>query len=459
MVTAKRRRRHATIAAAMREFYGARIQEYTEELAHHLTKAGAYTDAIEQWQRAAQRALMNAANAEAVEALETAIGLLAHLPDDPVHLRKGLELQSLLGSVLIVARGPGSPEVEKVYEECRRLANELGEAQALFRSIWGQWRIAWKVPNKIAIARQLNEIADKHSQIEFCIQAHHAQWASCYNGGELRKCLGHITDGLASYDERLHGELLLHYGGHDPAVCGYGEAALCHWILGDPTLGAKMAQSAIDQALRLKHAGSIGHAYDYALFYLQHSDNPREALQTANKAIKFAEEMGLPHYAARARAWRGWAISQIDSVVDGIGQMQTAVDEQRQTGVEEDFPVFLEVLAGLEAGIGRYDVAHSRCQEALDLTRTSGMRHWLAEIMRREAVVRAKLVPDKLDACVASLVEARAVAEKQQAAAIEARILADLRRLDERKELRNVLPDFASSGVAPQRGDHQEMRT
>ena len=79
----------------MRNYYGSRIHEYTEELAHHLTEAGAYEDAIEQWQEASRRALLGAGNLEALDALETAISLLDKLPKNILNLKKKISNFSL----------------------------------------------------------------------------------------------------------------------------------------------------------------------------------------------------------------------------------------------------------------------------------------------------------------------------------------------------------------------------
>ena len=128
-----------------------------------------------------------------------------------------------------------------------------------------------------------------------------------------------------------------------------------------------MIDSALEVARRTNHSGSMGHALDYALFYFQHSGDTDRVLKFAQEAIEFAEKKALPHYEARAKAWLGWAMTQHGEILDGVKQMSKAIEDQRQTGVEEDFPIFLEVLAGLRVKLGELEGALSLCDEALEL--------------------------------------------------------------------------------------------
>ncbi len=438
LVTQFRQRYHRSVAEALAEYYGERVTNYTADLAYHYAEAGDTVTAIDLWQHAANRALSGAANTEAVDALEKALELVKTFPErDDCNRKKKLELLTMLGSAQIVSKGPGSDDVVKTYEECRRLADLLGQSRELFRSIWGQWRIAWRVPTKIELANQLTQLAQLSDVLgEEQLQAYHAQWVSCYNNGDFHNCLANIHAALKFYRNVVQSEQGVFYGGHDPAVCGYGEAALTYWILGDERRGAEMARLAMEVAEETGHSGSMGHAMDYALFFYQHCEDLNSLLSLSKKAILFAQDKALPHYEARAKAWRAWALARDGSAEDGVAQMRAAIEEQRLTGIEEDFPVFLEVLAGLEVEVGEFDMALRSCDEALTLAEKSGMRHWLAAIHRRRGTVLQKLGATYRDKALASFDMALAIAIEQDAQSFERLILGDLQGYPERIELR-----------------------
>ncbi len=434
MISHHRRQYHDAVAQAMISYYGNRIHEFTATLAHHYSETGKLEIAITHWQETARRSLMGAANFEAVEALQQAIALVDKLPQYRAISHKKLELMTLLGSALIVAKGPGTEDVAKVYAECRALADTLEESRELFRSLWGQWRIAWRVADKIEIANQLSALAHQSGGDEEQIQAHHAHWVACYNHGALHESLEHISAGLGLCQSGTPSEQLLIYGGHDAAVCGYGEAALCHWILGDQVKGRDLIKRAIRRARQTNHSGSIGHAVDYALFHTQHVGDAQAVLKLADEAIEFARERALPHYETRARAWQGWAMAECGDLLDGIKQMSRAIDNQRRTGKEEDFPVFLEVLAGLQARLGDLDNALGSCDEALEIAAQSGMRHWLAEIHRRRGTVLRDLGPNRHDEAIDAFGKALCLAHEQDARSFESRIITDLAGFPEARD-------------------------
>ena len=146
----------------------------------------------------------------------------------------------------------------------------------------------------------------------------------------------------------------------------------------------------------------------------------------------------LPHYEARAKAWLGWAMSQHGEILDGAKQMSKAIEDQRQTGVEEDFPVFLEVLAGLRVKLGELEGALSLCDEALELANQSGMRHWLAEIHRRRGAILKELGPNRRDVAIDAFSEALRIADEQGALNIETRIIASLVEFPEAQDVLNI---------------------
>ena len=92
---------HAQIARTIEARFPEIAGSQPELVARHFTEAGLPDLAIPLWQRAAERAALTSANAEAVAHLRQAIALVAGLPADENRAQVELHLQTLLASLLI----------------------------------------------------------------------------------------------------------------------------------------------------------------------------------------------------------------------------------------------------------------------------------------------------------------------------------------------------------------------
>jgi len=313
-----------------------------------------------------------------------------------------LDLQLALGPILMATRGPASGEVERTYVRARTLAPRR------FEALWGQWRTETDNERQLALARDLLSVAESPGDVDLRLQAHHALWASCFNVGDLASCLGHIEAGLALYDPARHLSQAGHFGGHDAACCGHGVAGLARWALGDSAAAAASAARAVQLATSLGHALSRAHALDFALTLAHHCGDTAGVGRMAEELATLAGDKGLPHYRARARIFRGWALA-IERDASGVAEMQQGLADLRGIGEEEDFTVFLTLLAEGLAAEGRFaDALVCLGEIGVPGERRSGVRYWDTEILRLEAVLRHRL--GQSDAALAVLERGLAVA-------------------------------------------------
>jgi class 3 adenylate cyclase/predicted ATPase len=433
-----RRSLHRRIAHAIESVYRARLAEQFERLAHHFTEAGLAEQAVEYWREAGQRAIERSANLEAVGNLTKGLEVLETLPETPERNRQELGLLTALGGVQIATEGPGTAEVERTYARARELRARFQESSEHydFVVLWGRWRLCMDLKEALALADELLEVAQREQDPDLLLQAHHAQWATLLNLGQLTSCCDHIEQGIALYDEKDHTSHTGLYGGHDPAVCGYGIAAVALWLLGYPDQALERAEQAISLARKLDHRASLAHALDFVLVLDQYRRDPIAALDRAEAMISFATEEGFPHYLARAMVFRGWALAMLnDDPSAGIDEMRKGLERQVKTGKEDDFPIFLQMMAEGYGKAGRNEEALREINEGLAIIDRRGgsgseLNRWKGELL----LVHSGGDDSEAEHCFETAME---LAHQQNAKSLELRAAVSLARLKQRRGQKN----------------------
>ncbi|HSS65665.1 MAG TPA: adenylate/guanylate cyclase domain-containing protein, partial [Gammaproteobacteria bacterium] len=336
---------HAQIAECLESRFPETSANEPELLAYHYSRTGLTEKAIRYWQLAGERASTRSANLEALSHVTNALDLLEHLPDTPV--RRALELSLLitLGPVQIAIKGSGSQDAKEVYARAVELCAELPDSALHFAAYWGQWRTSRSYLTKRERADRLLAVADNLGDPGLQLQAHHCQWASLFNLGFHRQCLRHVERGVEIYQS---GDFTHHapvYGGHDPAVCGQGEAALSLWLMGYPQQALAHMDKAFEVAGALSHAGSTAHAMDIALMLHSFRQDTREVRHRAEQMIALSENEQFAAHRAKGAIFRGWALFGLGEVERSIACMREGIGTLRGIGTSEDLAVFLGMLA------------------------------------------------------------------------------------------------------------------
>lgn len=382
----RRRELHRRAAEALQRLRPESARRFPEIVAEHLTRAEAFEAAAEQWLLAGRRAVERSALREGERHLKRGLEALSEVGEQARRESLELDLQLELGPVLIATKGPGSSEVERLYERARWLAPRR------FEVLWGQWRTETDNERHVWLAEELGEAAAAAGDPDLLLQAHHAAWASHFNHGEIGRCLQHISEGMALYDAERHLPQAARFGGHDAACCAFGVAGLAHWALGDVAAADDSLRRGLQLSGELGHDISHAHLLDFALTLRQHQGRIDELRALSGELEHLAVERGLPHYLARARIFRGWADAVAGGKVEGVQEMRRAIADLRRTGEEDDFTVFLTLLAEGQAAAGDAPGALATLGELGEITdQPIGVRYWGPEILRRRALLQLDL--------------------------------------------------------------------
>jgi class 3 adenylate cyclase/predicted ATPase len=419
---------HLRIADAMER----RLQDIPaampEVLAQHYAWAGRAEKAIHYWRLAGERAIERSANPEALSHLTNALNLLRELPETPERKEEELSLLITLGPVEIAIKGSGCTEAEEAYARAVALCAELPDSPLHFAAYWGQWRTSKSYTTKRERADKLLPLAENLDDPGLRLQAHHCQWASLFNLGFHRQCCEHVERGVELYaagDYRSHASL---YGGHDPAVCGHGEAALSLWLLGYPEQAVVQIEKALAVSSTLSHSGSRAHAMDIALMLHRFRQDAAEVYARANEMIAFSEYEEFAALHAKGEIFRGWAQIRMGEVEQGLIGMRDGIDVLQAIGTNEDLPVFLEMLA---EGYGLIDDADQGLKEldtAFEEAERAALRYWVAELLRRKGELMLAMGQGDAAQAEECFAESLRIAREQQARMLELRTAASYSR-------------------------------
>lgn len=253
---ARRASLHHRIGEREEAGYRAHPGERAVALALHFERSRDAVRAVRYRHQAAEHALRRCAYPEALEHLNRGRELLEAVPHESERLTLELGLQLTSGTALIALRGSGAPEVEAVYLRARELAERLGDPVGLYPALWGLLFVNYS-RGRYAEARGIGErllaLAERASDADQLLEAHHGLWATLVAMGEPEAALLHIQSGHRLYSPQRHRAQAFLYGHHDAGTCSWYHLASARWLLGYPDAARVALGEARALAERLDH--------------------------------------------------------------------------------------------------------------------------------------------------------------------------------------------------------------
>jgi tetratricopeptide (TPR) repeat protein len=368
----RRRALHARITEAIERLATERVTEQAERLAHHAVRRELWAKAVGYLRQAGLRAVVRAANREAVAHLEQALGALRHLPETRETTELAIDLHVDLRNAL-AALGDYTRGGEHLHA-AEGLARALGDPHRLGRiasfmvlqgAYTGDYDGAVRFGQEaLSLARTLGERSIEVVATNFLGWTHLARGefgdaATCLEpiaaleGDQRFERFGTPTIQSAASGARL-ADVLSELGRFDEAI-GHAESAV------------RIAETA-DHPLTL-YLGLFG----LGLAHLQRGDLPR-----ATRALERGHDL--------CRAWQmGFGIPLLGATLGAAYALAGRADEALPLTADavEEFrirpahsrPGLILLCAGMTCvAAGRIDEARGHAREALALTRRLGAR-------------------------------------------------------------------------------------
>jgi predicted ATPase len=428
IVRSKRQQIHSRIAdALMTEFHGT-VETQPELVTYHLVQAGLTEKAIEYLRMAGQRAIEQSANAEAIAHLTRALELLQSGPEKAERKRTALALEVMLGQAMIAGYGYAAPETRKTLLRAKGLTDGLTDCSQKFAVLYGIWAhhyVGGEVVKQRDTAIQfLTEAKRDNDSAVLCI-AHRIMGTTCVTTGEFSKGLQHLERAQALYDAQQHAGYRFQYGQD------IGVAALCYmswaqWHLGHVEQALETAAKAIKRAEELSHPHSLVYAVCHARGFIDFFRRAYVTQSYASSIVSLCIENGFSHWVNCGRIFEGWAKICEDNVEQGIEVLRSGVAGWQQKGARLWLPIFLTMEAEACLKTNRVDAALKVIEEALLISEETGERWAIAEVLRVKASILQAAGVSEAKQIETVLLNSLEIARGQQARCWELRAACDL---------------------------------
>jgi class 3 adenylate cyclase/tetratricopeptide (TPR) repeat protein len=461
LLKSRRRDLHLLVARTIDEQFPALKAAHPEVLAGHWTEAGESARAIAAWRKAGEQAMQRSANEEATAHFRRGLTLIDSLPDTPERTQEHLTLQSALGSVLVLTKGLGAPEVREAYDDARLLCRQLGDTPQLFTVLNGlaQYYLQQEeMTTSIELAEQSLALAEKEQDTARMLVAHSRLGSSLFFRGHLLRAEEHCVQGMKLYDFDRHSSLAFVYG-LDAGVPCLPIGAWTLWYLGFPDQALRRSQRAVALARKVGHPYSLAWVLEAASWLHCYRGEGQEAYALADEAIIFSTKREFPHWVAMGLQRRGEALRLLGKWDDGTEQLRQGQEGYRATGASAGWSRGLTELARSCLHFGQYEEGLRLADEALRLMNRGTMRHYEPEQyrikgellllkshtsdFRRPDAPRNDSRHDLMFEAEACFLKALEVARSQKAKSWELRATTSLARsfraMDRRDEARTML--------------------
>jgi class 3 adenylate cyclase len=375
-----------------------------------------------------------------------------------------LELTLALAVPLIAVHGFGSLRVETRAMRAKKLSDKLPRSSRRFaaqRVAWNSCLMRQPLPNTVALARQLIELAERDNDLPKLAVARRALGYSLFIAGELRAAVELLEGGIALADALSDREFAI-YGEHPGMVCRIyaGQAKI---LMGYPETGGRLIEAAIARARQERNAHSLA----WALAVAAHSSATQNETQMtdrfASEAIDTAREHRLPQWLALGERCKGWAIHRLGDFAAGLDLQQLGVRRWYETGAMLHATHCEIYLAESLLGQGQTEAARSHLAAACTHRDKYGEAYLDAEIDRvesslleREGVSAARIEQKLHNAMRVARIQGARLLELRAATSL-ARLWGEQTRRAEARELLAPLYGWFTEGFDTQ--DLKEAKT
>jgi len=394
MVHAERRLMHRRIVEVLK---GTEVREPTipEALAHHLTEAGAFPDAINAWLRAGVSAARRSAHVEAIEHIRKGLRLLSEIPDPDARRRLELSLQvSLMGS-LLATQSATSSELAACCERGLALCKEVDAPGMVFPFAFGQFTFVncrGRTNDAVSLAGLFLSRAEPDEFRSERVIGHRMMGQALLAQGKAVPAKKELEQSLSLYVPELDAATTHMYGQntevHTKSLLSLG--LLC---LGDVDAALEAGVDALQTADAVRHPHSTAIPLVYVggwVFGL--CEATEHMMNAARSLLALAEQHRLYGFRAHAAALVGWALCQGGNPGQGIPMIAQAIQAFDSVQFRLSEAGHLSNMADAQRRVGRLTDAAATCERAIQLMHEGSS--WLEPELRRvEALIAASLEP------------------------------------------------------------------
>ena len=243
----------------------------------------------------------------------------------------------------------------------------------------------------------------------------------------------HVQQALTIYDRSDRDRELVSKFREDYAITAMGFLALVLWPLGEVDRARRIAEEAVSQATQMGQIPTLYFVRNYvaASIDMVRGDSGR-AMPHLEASVNLAQEHGMQVpllSAAYGLAWARWGTS-IEKGEVQAAEMRDVRAQIRASHYLLFDPLYAKLLADVEMGAGRAELALDVINEAISEAEQTGQSWFDAELYRARGELLLQCArPENTTASEAAFEHAIDVARRQQTRAFELRAALSLAKL------------------------------
>jgi DNA-binding winged helix-turn-helix (wHTH) protein/predicted ATPase len=375
---------HQRIGIRLEAGYGPQVQDMAAELAEHFVRGRDTRRAVQYLRAAGDNALRRRAHQEAITHLTAALDLLKTLPDAPERARSELDIQLMLGAVLVITQGQAAAAVVEVYTRARALCEQIGDAVRLFQTLVGLRACSIAQADLRTgheVDTQLLTLAQHTREPLLLLEAHRRAGDTCFFRGAFVEAQTHLEQGSSKVASH-HPVGALFPLQQDPGVRSLAVGALVRWMLGWPTQAMQSSQAALMKAQAQAHPHDLSFALLFTALLHQCRRESLLVQERAEALITLSTEYAWQQRLARGLMLRGWAVAMQGHHEAGIAQIRQGMAAYQGTEPAIMWPYVLTFLAEAYAHADQADEGLRVLAEALHQGGKLEAHFYQAEICR-----------------------------------------------------------------------------
>ena len=320
----RRKLLHERAGQAMESIFAGQLDDHLDELARHYSRSGNLRKAVEYLRLAAHQAAQRSSYPESIAYVNSALEILAGLPQSEQRDRDELPLRVSLGVSLMAAKGFDSDELERSFARGAILARDLKETIFLFAMLNGLWGFHFTrghLKLALAISQELMAVAEQLNDPGSIRDAHSAMGAALGYAGDLLAARSHLEQAAALTNvPRAMGRP--YRLGPDPSVLCLTALAGVLFELGYPDQALKRAYEAMAAVDADSDPFSLVMAMVFAAEIHCSRREAAKGEELARALLAICAERGYPFWQSVGRRMLGWALGQQGQVREAIELME-----------------------------------------------------------------------------------------------------------------------------------------
>jgi DNA-binding SARP family transcriptional activator/predicted ATPase len=384
----ERVRLHQAIGETLEALYGAgsaEVESSSLQLARHFAEAGMVDKAVNYLLQAGGRAVLLAANAEAIAMFRRGLALLQTASPSPQRARQEMQLQYALGTPIIATRGWGPAERATALARAGQLSQEVGDVAGILQVMLLQadlHRARGECELSAALGEQALGLAQQTKDPLNLALAHYTCGADQIFTTSLISARAHLEQAIALWDpQRAYSVTRL--VGVDVGVMSRVWLTWALSGLGYPEQALRCSQEALLRAQALAQPFTIGLVMILTSLRLAADRGDERTVRELTAALAQSKAAyDVTFFETWIIFYRGWLKSREGPAAAGTAEMRKAIDAWEAIGSKTGAPYQLVVLAEAYRQQAQIAQGLAAVAEGLALIEETGTRYFEADFHR-----------------------------------------------------------------------------